>query len=149
MAKQFAIKDRDGTIHPQDSLKDARQSQQAYGGMLVSAKDGAEWKPHKRKRIFLWFFLAVQAIFIIWIIAGSNSHQTVTVDSPDVIHQCANNAWQALYKSYQECLTSTAHDLDAAGQAGTGIGVALIVIIWVIVDILLAIIYGIYRLARR
>ena len=27
-------------------------------------------KPRKRKRIFMWFFLAVQAIFIAWLITG-------------------------------------------------------------------------------
>lgn len=65
MAKQYAVKDRDGTIHAEPSRRDAQRSQKAYGGI------------------------------------------------------------------------------------GKGIGVGLVVIVWVVVDFLLAVSYGIYRLARR
>jgi hypothetical protein len=39
--------------------------------------------------------------------------------------------------------------LGGAAKTGTALGVAVVVIVWVIVDFLLAVSYGIYRLARR
>jgi hypothetical protein len=91
-----------------------------------------QWEPvKKRKRIFMWFFLAVQALFIIWIIAGASSSGSATAKS------CANLTGQAL----QTC--------QDASHAGTGIGVALIVIVWCIVDFLLAITWLIVRMSRR
>jgi hypothetical protein len=39
--------------------------------------------------------------------------------------------------------------LGGAGKVGTSIGAGLIVVVWVVVDFLLALSYGIYRLARR
>ena len=83
--------------------------------------------PKKRHRVFLWFFLAVQAIFIIWIIAGAASGGGTATD----------------------CQGLTQQECEAAEGIGTGIGVALIVVIWMVVDFFLAVIYGIYRLAKR
>ena len=39
--------------------------------------------------------------------------------------------------------------LGGAAKTGTTLGAATIVIVWVVVDFLLAVTYGIYRLARR
>ncbi|MGH3349141.1 MAG: hypothetical protein ACRDPS_00640 [Nocardioides sp.] len=83
-------------------------------------------KPKKKRRIFWWFFLAVQILFIIWIIAGATSGGTAT--------DCGSLSQQAC---------------QDAQDVGTGIGVFLIVIFWMIVDFFLAVIYGIYRLATR
>jgi hypothetical protein len=81
----------------------------------------------KKKRIFLWFFLAVQALFIIMIIAGATSSGGDATD----------------------CGSLTQETCNAAEDVGTGIGVILIVVIWMVVDFLLALIYGVYRLAKR
>lgn len=88
--------------------------------------DNTTTPPKKKRRIFLWFFLAVQVLFIIWIIAGlasgnDNSH----------------------------CGSLDAKTCNDASNVGKGIGVAIIVVFWVVVDFLLAVIYGIYRLAKR
>lgn len=72
-------------------------------------------QPKKKRRIFMWFFLTIQALFLIWIIGGISSANPAT-------------------------------DAEAVG---TGIGVALIIGLWMAVDFLLAIGYGIYRLAKR
>lgn len=82
--------------------------------------------PKKKRRIFLWFFLAVQLLFIIWIIAGS----TQGTDTSD-------------------CGTLSEQACKDAQNVGTGIGVFLVVIFWMIVDFFLAVIYGVYRLAKR
>jgi hypothetical protein len=60
-------------------------------------------RPRKRRRIFLWFFLAVQVIFIIWLITGG-----VAADH-NVTH-CVG----------QYCKGAT--------EAGSAIGIGLIVV---------------------
>jgi hypothetical protein len=82
--------------------------------------------PRKRRRIFRWVFLAVQLIFLAWIIGGSISA------SRD------NSACKGLTgHSLQLC-----HD---AGNAGTAIGVGLIIFLWLAVDAILAVTYLIFR----
>ena len=82
--------------------------------------------PTKKKRVFLWVFLAVQVLFIIWIIGGASSGGDAT-DCGSLSQQACNDAQ----------------------DIGTGIGVVLIIVLWMVVDFLLAIIYGVYRLAKR
>lgn len=82
----------------------------------------------KHHRIFLWIFLAVQALFLFWIIAGVNGNDHAS---------CKGMVGDAL----TTC--------QGAGDAGTAIGVGLVIVLWVAVDIILGITYGVYRLARR
>jgi len=83
-------------------------------------------RPRRKRRVFWWFFLAVQALFLIWIIAGASGGH-----------------------DYSGCGTLTHQQCADAQDVGTGIGVALIVAFWCIVDFLLAVGYGVYRLTRR
>lgn len=87
----------------------------------------AHAEPKKKKRIFLWFFLAVQLLFIIWIIAGASSSGGDATDCGSLSQKACNDA----------------------EDIGTGLGVALIIVFWMVVDFLLAVIYGVYRLAKR
>lgn len=80
-------------------------------------------KPRKKKRIFFWFFLAVQALFLIWIIAGANSGSTPT-----------------------DCGSLSAQACQDANDVGTGLGVMLLIGLWFMTDMILATIYGIWRL---
>ncbi|MFE6766450.1 hypothetical protein [Streptomyces sp. NPDC057689] len=82
----------------------------------------------KHHRIFLWVFLAVQALFLVWIIvgAGSNDDSSCKGMTGDALRTCQD-----------------------AGDAGTVIGVGLLIGLWVAVDLILGITYGVYRLARR
>lgn len=80
----------------------------------------------KKRRVFLWTFLAVQALFLLWIFAGVGSAGTPG-----------------------DCGTLDAESCEAATAVGTGIGVFMIIVFWMMVDFLLAVGYGIYRLARR
>lgn len=96
-------------------------------GSPPPAPDPKKKKPH---RLFLWIFLAVQALFLLWIIMGVNS---ASDDDPDC-----------------EGLTGDALKLcQDAGDVGTAIGVGLIIGLWAAVDIILGVTYGIYRLSRR
>lgn len=82
----------------------------------------------KRRRIFLWFFLAVQVLFILWIVTGiANTASSPNDCGPSLDQQTCNDA----------------------SDAGTAIGVFLIVLFWCFVDFILGVGYFIYRLARR
>lgn len=105
--------------------------------------DGNDWTDHvqsvaqaapiaeapraKKKRVFLWVFMVVQVLFIIWIVAGISGGS----GTPD------------------DCGSLDAELCNDASDVGTGIGVFLVFVFWVIVDFLLAVTYGIYRLAKR
>jgi hypothetical protein len=80
--------------------------------------------PAKKKRhIFRWVFLAIQVIFLIWIIAGASSASD----------NCNGKTGDAL----NACQAGTA--------VGAGIGVIVIVFLWVAVDLILGITYFIVR----
>lgn len=106
-------------------------------------------RPRRKRRVFLWVFLAVQALFLIWIIAGLASHPAGPTAAQQAAQQCANGGWQGLFKSQADCQVHYAHGLAEAGNVGKGIGAALIVVFWVVVDFFLGLGYGVYRLASR
>lgn len=74
-------------------------------------------KIKKTKRVFMWTFLAIQVLFIVWIVGG--------------IASAGNSA--------TDCGTLSAKTCEAAQGIGTSIGVALVVILWVVVDVILGI----------
>lgn len=77
-------------------------------------------------RPFTWVILAINALFLAWIIGG------------------------AVSASHQECSSGLSADTcQAASAIGTGIGVALIVGLWVAVDIILGLLWLITRPKRR
>jgi purine-cytosine permease-like protein len=84
--------------------------------------------PKKKRRIFLWVFLAVQVLFVAWIIAGLAGASGTPAEACEGLSVAACNDAESI---------------------GTGIGVALIVGVWLAVDFLLAVVYGVYRLAKR
>ncbi|WP_405526407.1 OPT/YSL family transporter [Streptomyces canus] len=87
-------------------------------------------RPKKRRRVFLWIFLAVQILFLIWVITGAASGSGTP----------------------EECRGLTGDDLklcEDANDAGTAIGVGLIIGLWAAVDVILGFTYVVYRLATR
>ncbi|PJE97679.1 hypothetical protein CUT44_11130 [Streptomyces carminius] len=84
----------------------------------------------KRHRVFFWFFLAVQALFLVWIITGIAGNSGTPAG-------CAGLTGKEL----ELC--------EGAGDVGTAIGVGLIIALWVAVDVILGLTYLVYRLARR
>ena len=103
--------------------------------------------PRKKRHVFLWIFLTVQALFIIWIIAGSASHGPDT--GTQVAQLCDNHAWYPLYNSQADCVKSGGALLAGASDVGKGLAIGLIVVFWVVVDFLLGVSYGVYKLATR
>ncbi|MCX5559301.1 hypothetical protein [Streptomyces sp. NBC_00038] len=86
--------------------------------------------PRKRRRIFFWIFLAVQILFLIWVIAGAASGS----GTPE---SCSGLTGDSL----QLC--------KDASDIGTTIGVGLVIAFWVATDFILALTYVIYRMASR
>jgi len=103
--------------------------------------------PRKKRRIFLWVFLAVQILFIILLVVGLSSKSTNT--GAQAASLCNHGQWTPLYTSYSQCVSQGGKLLAAASDTGTAIGVGLIVGLWVAADVILGIGYGIYRLAKR
>jgi len=90
--------------------------------------------PRKRRRVFLWIFLAIQALFVVWIVAAiaSSAHGI-----PAYCHQADHSAFIGV----KGC--------TSASEAGATIGVALVIVFWMVVDVILGVSYGVYRLATR
>jgi hypothetical protein len=87
-------------------------------------------RPKKRRRVFLWIFLAIQILFLIWVIAGAASGSGTP----------------------EECRGLTGDDLrlcEDANDVGTTIGVGLVIGLWAAVDVILGFTYVVYRLATR
>ena len=84
--------------------------------------DDTQHDPQHR-RIFRWVFLAVQVLFLVWIIAGVSSASG----------SCDGKVGDAL----NACQAGTA--------AGAGLGVALIIFLWAAVDVILGVGYLIFR----
>ncbi|MFJ9848549.1 hypothetical protein [Streptomyces sp. NPDC101150] len=89
----------------------------------------------KPRRVFMWVFLAVQVLFLIWIIAGAASG-----GGSD------NSICQGLTGSaYHDCVDAGTN----GAQLGTAIGVGLIVAFWAAVDFIMVTVWAVVRLARR
>jgi len=142
----YGVKNRDGYIRYEDSRKDAFRARKEFGGLVVRNRNGIV-KPCKRRKIFLWFFLALQLIMIIWIASAAGSSDGPT--SAEIAQFCGGNAWQGLFTSYGDCVQHGAVGIQAAHSVGKGLAVATLVIGWVIVDFLVSVTYGIYRLVTR
>ena len=80
--------------------------------------------PRKKRHVFLWIFLAIQVLFIIWLITGGAS-------ADHGVTHC------------------TGPDCKGATEAGSAIGIGLIIVFWMVVDVILGVTYGVYKLATR
>ncbi|MCM2576159.1 hypothetical protein [Streptomyces meridianus] len=93
------------------------------------------------KSWFLWFFLAVQLVFIIWLAVGLG-------DATGTLQDCSGLSKEIppgeVLSPYDKCQTE-----NAGTETGTTIGAGLVIGLWVAVDFILAVSYGIYRLAKR
>lgn len=80
---------------------------------------------HKKKRVFFWFFVTVQIMFLFWTIAGISAGSDTSSCTGEFAEACKDGA-----------------------EVGTFIGVALVFAGWMIVDIILGIMRLVYKFAR-
>lgn len=104
-------------------------------------------RPRKKRRVFLWVFLAIQVIFILWLIAGAA--MPAPSSAGQVAAQCGGHNWFPLFKSHADCVTHFGAAMRGATSLGQGLGMAFIVLAWVVVDFFLGMGYGVYKLATR
>lgn len=90
----------------------------------MNVNDVSETQPKRRRRIFPWVFLGIQALFLVWIIAGINAVSS---------------------GAGQDCGTLSAQACSDAAAVGGGIGALLIVFLWLATDVILGIGYLIFR----
>ncbi|MFB7341864.1 hypothetical protein [Streptomyces hydrogenans] len=83
--------------------------------------------PRKKHRLFLWTFLAIQVLFLIWVILAASSGSGTPEDCGTLDRQTCNDA----------------------ENTGTAIGVGLLIFLWAAMDVILGISYAIYRVAKR
>lgn len=98
--------------------------------------------PRRKRRVFLWVFLAIQLMFIIWLIAGTAS--TGSGINASVVAQCHHQA-AGMGMTQAQCVSF----LGGAAKTGTAIGAGLVVVVWLVVDFFLGVGYVIYKLASR
>lgn len=119
-------------------------------GQHAHYHDGGEI-PHdhqpvkKKRRVFLWVFLAIQVIFIAMIVFWAT--RSTGVLPGEIAQTCGGNKWYPLWKSYQDCAAHSG--AIAAHDTAKGLAITGTIIAWVVVDFLVGVTYGIYRLARR
>jgi hypothetical protein len=109
---------------------------------VATTEAAATVQPRKRRRVFLWVFLAIQALFIIWLITGTAG--TGSGIHADVTAQCLQQA-KGMGMTQAQCISW----LGGASKAGVAVGGALIVVLWMVTDFFVGLTYGIYRLATR
>lgn len=137
---------RQPSNHQQPAGQYAREQYQQYPPQRYYAP-AAQPPPRKKRRVFMWVFFAIQALFIIWLVTGLISTGHTAPSTAELLKECKQFA--DLYKTHAQCMRDQSQlDSDASGT-GRGIGAALIVIIWIVVDFFLGLGYGIYRLATR
>ena len=85
-------------------------------------------EPRKKKRVFMWTFLAIQALFLIWVITGLASTGSTPADTGGVLTQ---------------------EEANTARDAGAAIGIVMIVGFWALVDFILGLTWAVVKLARR
>jgi hypothetical protein len=99
----------------------ARHRPQPIDPIAVQTK--AEATARKRRHIFRWVFLAIQALFLVWIIAGAASSSSAS---------CGGLKGSAL------------HTCRDAGHVGTAVGVGLIIFLWAAIDVILGVGYLVF-----
>ena len=117
-----------GQQQPYDQAPYPPQWQQPYAAPQPP-QGPPSGRRRKRRRVFPWVFLAIQALFVIWVIAGAASGHSAAANCHDQ------------YLTHQQCANAT--------DAGTAIGVGLIIVFWAVVDVIMGISYGVWRLSRR
>ena len=91
----------------------------------------------KPRRIFLWFFVAVQALFVLLVVLYAT--EQTGPSHADLVSSCYHGAWKPLFQSQQDCVTHFGGALNTAGHVGQGIGIFLVIFLWVAADVILGV----------
>jgi hypothetical protein len=78
--------------------------------------------PRKKRRVFMWVILAMNALFLVWVIVGLAQGSSCTGMTGDELTACATGE-----------------------GIGKGVAVFLIVLFWALVDVILGVVYMVTR----
>lgn len=104
--------------------------------MTMSSNPHTKWTPRpptppaapaKRKRWFMWTFIAVQAVFLLWILIGIDN----------------------VKGAGENCVGLDAQTCHDAATTGAVVGFTIVIIVWAAIDLILGVTYAIVRLNRR
>ena len=129
MSVQYAVKDRDGKITEEAGKKAAKRDQKAFGGMIVRSKGEGDFKPLEAAPC-----LPVVLPGPLGRIHPLARYFRVCRGPPDHPPRRAN---------------LTSGECKGASEAGTGLAIGFEILIWVVVDFLVGLTYGIYQLVER
>ena len=117
---------------------------------LPAAPPPPGYGPPRRLPAFPWFFLAVQVLFLVLVIAAAlaSDHGTAEAVSHQVARACLQGAWQGAFTSQRACLEHFHVALPRGQDLDPGLSAGLVAIAWLVADVLLALGYGLCRLAR-
>jgi hypothetical protein len=92
---------------------------------IETYRDQGESTPRRKRRVFPWVFVAINLVFLVWVVAA------------------------AAGSGADNCGSLDAQTCQDANDAGAAIGIFLVVIFWAAVDVILGFLYLVFRLARR
>ena len=101
--------------------------------------------PRKRRRVFMWTFLAIQAAFLAWVL--SVVFASTGASPADIAQTCGNHAWYPLWKSYSDCAAHSG--VIAAHDVAKGLALSMQIGLWVALDVILGIGRLVVVFARR
>jgi hypothetical protein len=135
----------------QDRAPAPRRQPEARPSPPPSQRQPPEYGPHKRRAVLPWFFLAVQVLFLILVIAAALAadHGTAEAVSHQVARTCLSGAWQGAFTSQRACLEHFHVAVPAGQDLDPGLSPGLVALAWVVADACLGLGYGLDRLARR
>lgn len=140
-----------GTMSP---LPSAQQQAPSADNQSLQTRNGRV-KPVKKRRVFMWFFLAVNLVFLIILIAviASYAGEKTGPTHAQLVSACYNHNWYPLYKSQADCVSHYGQLMQSAGNAGRDVGgtvfTVLVIALWAAADVILGIGRLVVVFARR
>lgn len=95
-----------------------------------------DWRP------FTWVILVINVLFLVWVIAGAS---TIGESQTAQDREDCQEFVPTLFDTVEDCLAAN----EGAEAVGAGIGITMIIVLWVIVDLILGVLWLITNRKKR